>query len=201
MNMAASHEQIAEHLRAALEAVGNADGQALRSQVSAIVAWQEQPLLQGLARLSRELTSALRELPAVEAAVGELPDAGARLDKVIEMTEVASNTTLDLADASRRVVEDFANGVIDQEAMITTLRKNLQEMALAQSYQDLTGQIIRKVATIVRNVHKHLSAIELPENLRETVDPLAGSGPAVAGVDAPAASQEDADDLLSRLGL
>jgi hypothetical protein len=40
-----------------------------------------------------------------------------------------------------------------------------------------------------------------PGARRKDDDPLAGSGPAIAGVDKPPTSQSDADDLLSDLGL
>lgn len=93
----------------------------------------------------------------------------------------------------------------DHEALLRQVRSNLSEMALAQSYQDLTGQIIRKVAGIVRGVHDQLTAMGLPPTgsavRTKRDDPLAGAGPAIAGVDRPAASQRDADDLLSHLGL
>ena len=93
MSLPADNAEIAQHLRLALEAIGRADGDALRGELAHIVTWQEQPLLSGLARLSRELGQALGELPPVDAAVGELPDACARLDKVVEMTEQARPST------------------------------------------------------------------------------------------------------------
>jgi len=201
MNLPADNAEIAQHLRLALEAIGRADGEALRGELSHIVTWQEQPLLAGLSRLSRELGQALGELPPVDAAVGELPDACARLDKVVEMTEQAAGQTLDLVEDSQRLMARIAAGDADAEVM-AKLRANLSEMALAQSYQDLTGQIIRKVAGIVRRVHDQLTALGLPPGVETpAADADAkGHGPAVPGVDRPAVSQDDADALLSNLG-
>lgn len=201
----ARNADIAAHLRAALAAISHADDASLKAELGAIVQWQEQPLLQGLAKLSQSLGEALGELPTVDAAVGELPDACARLDHVVAMTEQATNRTLDLVEDSQKLMEKLLLAGDDHEALLRALRSNLSDMALAQSYQDLTGQIIKKVAGIVRGVHDQLTAMGLPPTgpggRRKDEDPLAGSGPAIAGVDKPATSQSDADDLLSDLGL
>ena len=201
----ARNADIAAHLRAALAAISHADEASLKAELGAIVQWQEQPLMQGLAKLSQSLGEALGELPAVDAAVGELPDACARLDHVVAMTEQATNRTLDLVEDSQKLMEKLLVPGDDHEALLRALRSNLSEMALAQSYQDLTGQIIKKVAGIVRGVHDQLTAMGLPPTgpgaHRKDEDPLAGAGPAIAGVDKPATSQSDADDLLSDLGI
>ena len=201
----ARNAEITAHLRAALAAISHADEASLRAELGAIVQWQEQPLMQGLAKLSQTLGEALGELPAVDAAVGELPDACARLDHVVAMTEQATNRTLDLVEDSQKLMEKLLVPGDDHEVLLRALRSNLSEMALAQSYQDLTGQIIKRVAGIVRGVHDQLTAMGLPPTggtaRRKDEDPLAGSGPAIAGVDKPATSQSDADDLLSDLGL
>ena len=205
MNAPARNEDIAAHLRAALAAISHADEDTLRAELKAIVDWQEAPLMAGLAKLSQQLGEALGELPAIDAAVGELPDACARLDHVVAMTEQATNRTLDLVEDSQKLMERLLVPSDDHEALLRQLRGNLSEMALAQSYQDLTGQIIKKVAGIVRGVHDQLTDMGLPPPggaaRKKDEDPLAGAGPAIAGVDRPAASQSDADDLLSDLGI
>ncbi|MBS3957788.1 MAG: protein phosphatase CheZ [Xanthomonadaceae bacterium] len=204
MSGAPSREEIALHLRAALAAIGAADEAALKAELAAIVHWQEQPLMAGLAKLAQQLGEALRELPVVDAAVAELPDVCARLDHVVAMTEQATHRTLDLVEDSQRLMEALNAPGADHGVLLKALRGNLSDMALAQSYQDLTGQIIRKVAGIVRDVHEQLGALGLPPGdttRRPATNPLAASGPAVAGIDRSAASQRDADDLLSDLGL
>ncbi|GIX40185.1 MAG: chemotaxis protein [Silanimonas sp.] len=203
MSDTARNLDLAAHLRAALEAIGQADEASLRAELNAILQWQEGPLVEGLARLSQQLGEALGELPAVDAAVGELPDACARLDHAVAMSEQAANRTLDLVEDSQRLMERLLVPSADHEELLKALRGNLSEMALAQSYQDLTGQIIKKVAGIVRGVHDQLSAMGLPPGggRKKDEDPLAGAGPSIAGLDRPAASQRDADDLLSDLGL
>jgi chemotaxis protein CheZ len=117
------------------------------------------------------------------------------------MTEQASHTTLDLAEQCRGYATQLKGTALspEQAALVDSIGKGLSDMALAQSYQDLTGQIIRRVAGIVRRVHEGFGALGLPPPEKKNTSDLAG--PAVAGLDRNAYSQNDADDLLSGLGL
>lgn len=153
---------LVEKLQTALDALEQGDEAGWRRELDAIAAWRTQPMMQGLGRLARELAQTLGELPPTDA--GELDDACSRLDHVVEMTEQASHKTLDLAEqcrgyATRLKATDLS---ADQAALVDSIGKGLSEMALAQSYQDLTGQIIRRVAGIVRRVHEGFGALGLP---------------------------------------
>jgi len=191
-----------ERLQGALDALESGDEAAWRREIDTLAAWRTRPMMQGLSRLARDLGQALGELPTVPSEAGELDDACARLDHVVAMTEQASHRTLDLAEQCRALADQLVAGGLDgeQAEILDKIRHNLTEMALTQSFQDLTGQIIRRVAGIVRRVHEGFGALGLPpkEEPRQG-DGLAG--PAVVGLDRHAVSQVDADDLLSELGL
>ena len=188
-----------ERLQHALDALEQGDEAGWRRELDTIAAWRTQPMMQGLGRLARELAQTLGELPPTDA--GELDDACSRLDHVVEMTEQASHKTLDLAEQCRGYATQLKGTALsaEQAALVDSIGKGLSEMALAQSYQDLTGQIIRRVAGIVRRVHEGFGALGLPPPEKKETSELAG--PAVAGLDRNAFSQDDADDLLSGLGL
>ncbi len=190
---------LVERLQHALDALEQGDEAGWRRELDTIAAWRTQPMMQGLGRLARELAQTLGELPPTDA--GELDDACSRLDHVVEMTEQASHKTLDLAEQCRGYATQLKGTALsaDQAALVDSIGKGLSEMALAQSYQDLTGQIIRRVAGIVRRVHEGFGALGLPPPEKKETSELAG--PAVAGLDRNAFSQDDADDLLSGLGL
>lgn len=199
---------LVQRLQEALAALEAGDETGWRLQIDALAAARTQPMMAGLSRLARELGQALGELPHVNAEAGELDDACARLDHVVTMTEQATHRTLDLAEECRglaaRLGEDHLPPLERQQAL-ERIRHNLTEIALTQSYQDLTGQIIRRVVGIVRRVHEGFGALGLPPELqagrqRDRNEP-ALAGPAVVGVDRHAVSQHDADDLLSDLGL
>ena len=190
---------LVERLQHALDALEQGDEAGWRRELDTIAAWRTQPMMQGLGRLARELAQTLGELPPTDA--GELDDACSRLDHVVEMTEQASHKTLDLAEQCRSYATQLKGTALssEQAALVDSIGKGLSEMALAQSYQDLTGQIIRRVAGIVRRVHEGFGALGLPPPEKKETSELAG--PAVAGLDRNAFSQDDADDLLSGLGL
>lgn len=192
---------LVEKLQHALDALEQGDEAGWRRELDAIAAWRTQPMMQGLGRLARELAQTLGELPPTHGhSANDLDDACARLDHVVEMTEQASHKTLDLAEQCRGLADQLKASPLsgEQTQLVDQIRAGLSEMALAQSYQDLTGQIIRRVAGIVRRVHEGFGALGLPPPEKKD-NGLAG--PAVAGLDKNAFSQDDADDLLSGLGL
>lgn len=191
---------LVEKLQHALDALEQGDEAGWRRELDAIAAWRTQPMMQGLGRLAKELAQTLGELPPTHN-TEELDDACARLDHVVAMTEQASHKTLDLAEQCRGYADQLKATTLlsEQILLVDRIRNGLSEMALAQSYQDLTGQIIRRVAGIVRRVHEGFNALGLPPPEKKGASDLAG--PAVAGLDRNAFSQDDADDLLSGLGL
>lgn len=203
MNAAASEdrERLARLLSDALDAIERGDEDAWRQRIQALADTRTRGLVKRLGRLARELEQALEALPAGPPG-GSLDDAGARLDHAVAMTEQATHRTLDLIEDSRALLVRLQEDSLDPEqaAIVAALRGRLKEMSLAQSHQDLGGQIIRRVAGIVRSVHENLAALDLPRARPEAASP-AGSGPAVAGLDQDRIDQRDADDLLSRLGL
>ncbi len=89
------------------------------------------------------------------------------------------------------------------------IHDNLSEMLLAQGYQDLTGQVISQVITLVEEVEENLirlikvSGQQMNTKQKETtpVDPLKAEGPQI-NKDAPNVvnNQDEVDDLLSSLG-
>ncbi|MCZ2723309.1 protein phosphatase CheZ [Marinomonas sp. 15G1-11] len=96
----------------------------------------------------------------------------------------------------------------------TTLHTNLNTILLEQGYQDLTGQVITKVNSLIRDVEEKLvhlvavagridsiSGIEHDLSLKEE-DDTRGHGPAIKNDNNPEVlnSQDEVDDLLSSLG-
>ena len=201
MDTTVDKNALALRLQEALDALESGDETAWRQRIDGLVALRTQPMMSGLSRLARELGQALGELPTVPSEAGELDDACARLDHVVAMTEQATHRTLDLADQCRDLLEGVRiEGVSTrQDEVLDRVRHNLTEIGLTQSYQDLTGQIIRRVAGIVRKVHEGFGALGLPP--REEAAEPALAGPAVSGLDRHAVSQDDADALLADLGL
>lgn len=106
-----------------------------------------------------------------------------------------------------RGVDEFLGRVdTDTEA----LRSQLSEILMAQDFQDLTGQVIRRVIDLVHDVEESLIGLlrvsggrltETGPAPRET-ETHGGAGPVVPGVEHGEVvnGQDDVDDLLSSLG-
>ena len=190
-------------LHAALDALEADDHSAWRAHVDELIQWRTQPLVQGLARLARELDQALGNGGA-SADGASLPEACARLEHVVRMSEDASHQTLDLIQECGVLLGTLPASSIDADvqATIAGIRARLSEMTAAQGYQDLTGQIIRRVVQLVRTVHAGLGEASSASIASEPLHLSShGYGPSQAGIDAPAATQDDANQLLSSLGL
>lgn len=192
-------QAVVHRLHAALDALEADDHTAWRANVDELIQWRTQPLVQGLAKLARELEQALGDGGSAVGG-GSLPEACVRLEHVVQVSESASHHCLDLIQECGMLLGTLPDAAHEEQAAtIAAIRSRLSEMTAAQGYQDLTGQIIRRVVVLVNAVHVGLGdyAIDAP--------PLTlgnqGQGPAVAGVDAAPTSQHDANQLLSSLGL
>lgn len=86
------------------------------------------------------------------------------------------------------------------------IKEHLNSVLMAQEFQDLTGQIIKRVITLVEEVESNLvNLIKLtgmPEEHKRTSEEPKLSGPAVPGLDdsKTVSGQDEVDDILSSLG-
>ena len=195
MNMGSTgdRQQITRRVRAALWAIEHDDEAGWRAQVDALIEWRNQPLLQGLVRLARELGQTLGE--GEPPAGASLPDACAHLERVVRITEEASHRALDRIEQCRALLSQIPAADTAQAETLAAIRTHLSEMTAAQGYQDLTGQVILRVVEIVRCVQAGLGNAE-PRPVR----PLHLPG-SLAAVDPAPATQDEANQLLSSLGL
>lgn len=110
----------------------------------------------------------------------------------------------------RELSSELSNFLLVTQANSEALHEKLSDVLLAQGYQDLTGQVIRKVIALVNDVEgKLVELVRLSGHRpRQVTDGATGGqdisprGPAVPGVDRGdiVTGQDDVDDLLSSLG-
>ena len=149
------------------------------------------------------------------------------------MTDNAAHQTLDLVERSFPIIDTVAGtaervlvqaGPLELQQFIgstlinmKSVRTNLTEVLLAQGYQDLSGQIIRNVMTLVDELEVALGNLIRLGSVRGASDQTAtdvcahkalsknvqGFGPAVPGINHgnSASDQRDVDDVLSGLGM
>lgn len=138
------------------------------------------------------------------------------------LNEILSRNT-ELAAAWQRFrarelqVEDFRLLSKELEAFFVQLEQqggavqgHLSDILMAQSYQDLTGQILRKVSSLVQDVEQKLvELVRIAGKVPASTDWGAGpgqsaadDGPLVPGVNdqGRVSGQDEVDDLLSQLG-
>jgi len=109
-------------------------------------------------------------------------------------------------------VADFKNLVRDTRTYLAAVpsqteatNAQLMEIIMAQDFQDLTGQVIKKVLEAAQSLEAQLLALLIettPEDKRQAVDPGLLNGPVVNTMKRTdvMTSQEQVDDLLESLG-
>ncbi|HET8880791.1 MAG TPA: protein phosphatase CheZ [Solimonas sp.] len=182
---------------------------------------QDHAFYRQVAELTRRLHTAVVELRLddrlARIAGDAMPDARHRLRHVVKMTEDAAHRTLDIVDQMRGVTQRIAlaaetldaadprrAALFDDAAM---LRERLNELAIAQEYQDLTGQIIKRIIALVEDVEgallellgAHATHLKTAAPLPIPEGQAVLAGPAVPGQ--VTTSQQDADALLASLGV
>jgi len=231
-----------DRLRDILSALEADDQSLFETRLNQLMRMREDGLFVNLAKLTRELHQAVKDLNFDEKlqqlAGNEIPDACVRLDYVVKLGEDAAHKTLDVCDDSRGLLNRL-NGCVDSLDGIreklpsvaalpikgltlaneiervegamreigAALKVSFSTVAQAQEYQDLSGQVIRRVIALVHNIEGAL--IKLLKATNEgvkapapTVAVASGelAGPTVPGLASGGQSQQDADALLAELG-
>ena len=154
-----------------------------------------------------------KTLTAVEAALplsDDIKECSLQLQSRWNQFKDRKLTADEFRDLSRDL-EDFFPKI---SSGTVSLNAYLNEILMAQGFQDLTGQIIRRVINLVHDVEEGLvdlikmsgnQSAEKKQEANQVQDELniAGEGPVVPGVAHSGETldgQDDVDDLLSSLG-
>jgi chemotaxis protein CheZ len=179
-------------------------------------------------QLHESLTNFQLDSRVANMATADFPDARDRLDKVIAMTEKSAHRTMDLVEDAIPVVEDLMNSSTvlterwsalktgetpDEELVAETrrcltqsgeqaqsLRKTFSDVLIAQNFQDLSGQIIRDIIRLVKEVEETLvNMIRISGGSAELVQQQADARRRREDSER-VQNQDDVDDILSSLG-
>ena len=112
---------------------------------------------------------------------------------------------IELADA-RELVTDTRAFLTDVPEHTAFTNKQLLEIMMAQDFQDLTGQVIKRMMDVIQEIERQLLMVllenmpEQPARPKKDADSLK-NGPQING-EAPGvvANQDQVDDLLDSLG-
>ncbi|WP_029934167.1 protein phosphatase CheZ [Thiomicrospira pelophila] len=194
------------------------------AQLDKLTQLREHELYQELGRMTRNLHDTLKELDDTELlqqVKHDLPDVSERLEYVMASTEEASAKTLsaaeDLAERLDQVNELIATLPSNQsqpiKALLDEASSQVTNIMMAQSFQDLTGQVLNRVMIVMGAFERSLLELisrsghdlsTLPERSASSKreDELKGIGPNVtkSSQQDNLSSQDDVDDLLGQLG-
>lgn len=190
-------------------------------------------LYQEIGKLTRDVHDTFANLAGDERLVSlaqrQMPDARERLRYVVDKTEEAADRTLTAVEhmipMSDNMVQTagvlrvaMRDGCDDLNAQMHAfldvvesdgrkLRSSLSDVLMAQEYQDLTGQVIKRTIDLVGQVEEKLvelvSACGVVASGGALPAPAAGAtsfGPAVREDDNVVSRQADVDELLANLG-
>jgi len=225
--------ELADALDANDEAAFRGAFERLREQLNV----ELNPELRRLAAEAQSAMRRFRERARLEVlADQEVPDARKRLAHVVKLTEEAAHRTLDLVEQSSPLVDRTSLGAAQlveewglhgsrqlavstmwPERVIETLertlkdsehlKRHLSQMLLAQGYQDLSGQIISSVITLVIELESVLGQLVALANGEDTrrmpvlkldstqpmPEALMATGPQVPGISRGIVVEDQAD--------
>ncbi|MBD3669933.1 MAG: protein phosphatase CheZ [Gammaproteobacteria bacterium] len=150
---------------------------------------------------NRTLTAVEESIPLcdeIDGRVTEINEAWARLLRREMTAEEFRQLSKTLTDYLSLSTYDIGN-----------IKGKLNDVLMAQDFQDLTGQIIHRVIDLVEDVENNLvglikvagQKVDAPSYKSEKAD-TTPTGPAVPGIDESSrvSGQDEVDDLLSSLG-
>ncbi|MDP2831816.1 MAG: protein phosphatase CheZ [Pseudomonadota bacterium] len=108
-------------------------------------------------------------------------------------------------DEFKALVHDTRAYLKEAPVQCDATNAQLMEIILAQDFQDLTGQVIKRILEAAQNLENQLLSLLIettPEGMRQSVDPGLLNGPVInaSGRSDVVSSQEQVDDLLESLG-
>ena len=118
-------------------------------------------------------------------------NAGVELDAVVDMTEDAANKILDAAGriSTRVNILEGEDDATKRNAEVEKINQDISEIYMACSFQDITGQRIRKTLDNLKLIENRLGGAL--ERMGIQVNPASQDAPPAA------ASQGDVDDIFA----
>jgi len=167
--------------------------------------------------LHKTLESFGSDAPILKHAKLDLPDASERLEYVIQATAEASEKTLVASENLTAILATIETKSLSSEVenLIADAQSEITDILIAQSFQDLTGQVLNRlivlIGTLEQNLHQlidsagiDINSITFQEDEEVTrEEEMKGVGPNVtkSSKQDSLAGQKDVDDLLNDLGI
>ncbi len=189
-----------------------------------------QARLGAITRELHEALRALGATPELQRVIREIPDSRSRLSYVGEMTEKAAHRVLSLVESSmpaltahgeragkladlisqaspgaeqvgvEPVALHCAEFARDSVEFASRQKQVLSDIMLTQDFQDLSGQVIKKVIDMITRTESQLVQLLIDEGHAEVPDAVPEPGLQGPQIPEAAMAQGDVDDLLASMG-
>jgi chemotaxis protein CheZ len=212
-------QDVADLLKA-LQSGDDAQAEQLFNHLTQI---REQAIYQSLGQMTRNLHESLKEVDDIELmhqVKHDLPDLNERINYVLTSTEQAVDTTLTAAESISQSLDqlDHLKDKLEPKhaeelvESLTFISQQVNEIMQSQSFQDLTGQVLKRMLVVMGAFeHSLLDLIQRagqsldtlpPRKIDQQAEDMKGVGPASTARDKNkvAQTQDDVDDLLADLG-
>ena len=196
-----------------MQAISDNDYETAEVAIERFVHDNPNDLYQEVGKVTRKLHDAVRGFrdsidPRIkEIATSDMPDTADKLQMVIAKTEEAANRTMgivekyllnmDVLTGHLAKVEGPAETVAYLKGFGSRLDEDMTTILTTQSFQDLTGQTIKKVIKLVGEIEGELVKLVTTFGSQEETS---ASSTTESSNAAETVSQADVDDLLKNLG-
>lgn len=147
--------------------------------------------------------AAERALNAIDVAQPIQEDLSKKAKGLTQRWDVWFSSPLELDDA-RELVLDTRTYLSEVPQQVSATNAQLMEIMMAQDFQDLTGQVIKKMMDVIKEMETHLLQLLIdntPVEKRQDVNHGLLNGPQIKLGNADAVDgQGQVDDLLASLG-
>lgn len=198
-----------EEITKFMNMVAHGDFEQADKIMNSIIQKSQSDLFREVGKVARKLHDSLKSFREAldprlkEIAIERMPRAVDQLQMVIDKTEEAANTTMEIVEKYILKMDDVANHIRQLQGpsesieflrdFKNSLEDDLTKILTTQSFQDLTGQILKKVITLVGDLEVELVRlittfglkIEEREIVKKEVEKV---------------TQEDVDNLLKEFG-
>ncbi len=193
-----------------MNAISVQDYEKADSAIQGILKKGQNDLFQEVGKVTRKLHDSIRSFKEAldpklkDMAVTEMPNAVDQLKVVIERTEAAANKTMGIVEKYILIMDELASHIRnlkEPEESVKYLKTfkagledDLTEILTTQSFQDLTGQTIKKVIKLVGDIEEELVKLITTFGVKPELS-------AAEKVAVPEkVSQEDVNELLKDFG-
>lgn len=147
--------------------------------------------------------AAERALNAIDVAQPIQEDLSKQASALTERWNLWFASPLELTQA-RELVSDTRGYLSEVPRQVSATNAQLMEIMMAQDFQDLTGQVIKKMMDVIREMETQLLRLLVdnsPPEKRQEVSPGLLSGPKIKPLTPDTLDDQDqVDDLLASLG-